>query len=151
MAAIVKSGRAEAANLNVDVALCLIPPEVPVMVTSYALGTIEVQESVAWPEPFEILAGLIPVHTRSFGTGRLERVTVPVKPSKGFTMMVDVAGVVPSASTVIGEDASREKSGIEIGLNVKEDVASSSTPCGTILGQTARLNANSSNRIVIRG
>jgi hypothetical protein len=86
----------------------------------------------------------------SVGRGRFERATVPVKPSKGFTMMVDVAGVVPSASTVIGEDASREKSGIEIGLNAKEDVASNSTPCGTGLGQTAMLNANSSNRIVIR-
>jgi len=77
-AAIVKSGAAEVVNLNVAVALCLIPPEVPKIVTSMG------------------------VHERSAGRGRSERATVPLKPLIGFTRMLAVAKVVPSAGTILG-------------------------------------------------
>jgi hypothetical protein len=42
------------------------------------------------------------VHERSIGRGRSERVTVPVKPLMGVTMIVDMAGVAPSAGTILG-------------------------------------------------
>ena len=78
---------------------------------------------MAWPEPFGIVVELIAVQVRSVGIGRFERVTVPVKPAIGFTIIVDVAGVVPSATTILGRVASILKSGTEIELNAQADVA----------------------------
>ena len=90
-AAIVKSGAAEVVNVNVAVAFCLIPPEVPKIVTSQAPGTLELHETVASPELFGIAAGWMAVHKRSVGRGRSERTTVPAKPLRGLTRMIDVA------------------------------------------------------------
>ena len=91
VAAIVKSGEVELTNVNVVLALCLIPAEVPTMVTGYVRAAIELHESVARPEPFGTSVGLIGMHERSIGRGRFERVTVPLKPAMEFTIMVDIS------------------------------------------------------------
>jgi hypothetical protein len=90
---------------------------------------LELQERVAWPEPFGIVVGLIGVQARSAGRGRVERVTVPVKPPMGFTMMVVFARVVPSARTVLGRVASILNSGNGIEVNVEARVARDSRAC----------------------
>ena len=133
-AASVNSGEAEAANVNVDVALCLTPPEVPMIVTLKILAMLELQETVASPELFGIVAGSMAVHERPTGRGSSDRVTVPMKPLMGLTTMVDVAGVVPSAGTILGCVAPSVKSGIGIELNVQGFVAFDSALCGNIIG-----------------
>ena len=71
---------------------------------------------------------------RSAGRGRVERVTMPVKPAMGFTMMVDIAGVVPSARTMLGRVASILKSGTGFEPNVEAGVACNSGACDGKLG-----------------
>ncbi len=51
------TGGVKAANVNVRVVLWLIPPETPVMVTAYVPARLELQESVAVPNPFGIVEG----------------------------------------------------------------------------------------------
>lgn len=133
-AAIVKSGPGKVVNVNVAVALCPIPSAVPSIVTEQALATLELQESVAWPDPFRIVPGLIGAQVRSARRGRVERVTIPVKPAMGFTMMVDIAGVFPSARTILGRVASILKSGTGIEPNVEARVACNSRACDGKLG-----------------
>ena len=148
-AAIVKSGAAEVVNANVAVALCLIPPEVPKIVTSWAPGTLEVHEIVASPELFGIAAGWIAVHKRSVGRVRSDRATFPVKPLRGLTRMIDVARVVPSAGTTLGGMATSVKSGIGIELNVQRIAPSDSVPCSDTIRENAKLSTNNSNRTLL--
>jgi len=62
--------------------------------------------------------GIIAVHVRSAGREGSERVTVPVKPLLGLTSMIEVAGVVPSAGTMLGRVVSTPKSGVGIEPNI---------------------------------
>jgi len=71
LAVIVNPGEAEAVNLNIAVALWLILPDVPMIVTAYVPATMELQESVALRELFEIVAGTMGVHSRSAGGGEV--------------------------------------------------------------------------------
>jgi len=65
--------------------------------------------------------GIIAVHVRSAGREGSERMTVPVKLLIGFTNMIDVAGVVPSARTMLGGVVPTLKSGVGIESNVLGD------------------------------
>ena len=85
---------------------------------------MELQESVALPSPFAIVAGSIAVHLRSAGRGRSERMMVPVKSSMRFTTIVVVAGVVASAGTISETVAPIVKPERGTELNVLEDVTS---------------------------
>jgi hypothetical protein len=85
----------------------------------------------------------------SAGRGRSERVTVPVKSLTGFTMIVEMAGVVPSAGTVLGRVAPIVKSATGVELNAQRDDACDSGLCGDNSGCTVKLNTNSSKRILL--
>jgi hypothetical protein len=78
-----------------------------------------VHESVAMPNAFGIAAGAIAVHRMFAGRGTAERVTVPAKSPMGFTTMVDVAGVLPSAGTTLGSVDPIVKSGAGLELIVQ--------------------------------
>jgi hypothetical protein len=149
IAVIVKSDRVKVANVNVRVVLCMIPLEVPVTVTAYVPTTLELQESVAVPKPCGIVGGSMALQVISDGRGRSERVTVPVKSLTGFTTIVEVPGVVPSAGTILGRVAPTVKSGRRIELNAQGDDACDSELCGANIGWTFKLNTNSSNRVCL--
>jgi hypothetical protein len=100
------------------------------------------------PNPFRIEAGSIALHVMSDGRGTSERATVPVKSLRGFTTMIDVAGVTPSAGTTLGRDAVIVKSGIEIELNVQGDAWSRSALCRASVGLIAMPSTNIDNRIL---
>lgn len=146
LAVIVNPGEAEAVNLNIAVALWLILPDVPMIVTAYVPATMELQESVALRELFEIVAGTMGVHSRSAGGGRSERVMFPVKCSIGFTMMVDVARLVPSAGATLGRVAPIVKSGTIIELNIRGSVRCDSDVCGV---HTAKLSTNTTSSVLL--
>jgi len=107
---------------------------------------MELQESVALRELFEIVAGTMGVHSRSAGGGRSERVTFPVKCSIGFTMMVDVARLVPSAGATLGRVAPIVKSGTIIELNIRAAVRCDSDACGV---HTAKLSTNTTSSVLL--
>ncbi|SRR6266571_4503837 len=110
---------------------------------------MESQGSVALPELFEIVAGVNGAHSRSAGSGMSERVTFPVRWSTGFTMIVDVARVVPSAGTTLGRVAVIVKSGLGIGVNVEEGVRGDSAACGVVCGYATKQSNSTSNRILL--
>ena len=85
----------------------------------------------------------------SAGRGRSMRVTVPVKPFKGFTMMVDVAEVVPSAGTTFGRVAPMVKSEREFELNVECEAESDSEFCMANIGLAVMLSRTTGNRILL--
>jgi hypothetical protein len=62
---------------------------VPDIATVYIAAMAELQESVAVPEPVT-LPGVMDPHVRLAGTVSV-RVTVPVKPLTGVTLIVDTA------------------------------------------------------------
>jgi len=74
------------------------------------------------------------VHVRSAGREGSERVTVPVKPLLGLTNMIEVAGVVPSARTMLGRVVPILKSGVRIESNILGDAPRDSVVCGASLG-----------------
>jgi len=92
---------------------------------------MELQETVALPEPLGIVLGSIAVHVRSSGREGSERPTVPVKSLMGLTNTIDVAGVVPSAGTMLGRVIPTLKSGMGIESIVLGDARCDSVPCGT--------------------
>src|SRR6266487_308740 len=106
---------------------------------------MELQESVALRELFEIVAGTMGVHSRSAGRGRCERVTFPVKCSIGFTMMVDVARLVPSAGATLGRVAPIVKSGTTE-LNTRGSVRCDSDVRGV---HTAKLKTNTTSSVLL--
>src|SRR5205809_7764339 len=109
---------------------------------------MELQESVALRELFEIVAGTMGVHSRSAGGGRSERVMFPVKCSIGFTMMLDVARLVPSAGATLGRVAPIVKSGTIIELNIRGSVRCDSDVCGV---HTATLSPNPARTALLTG
>ena len=74
------------------------------------------------------------MHVRSAGREGSERVTVPVKPLMGLTNMIEVAGVVPSAGTMLGRVVPTLKSGAGIESSVLGDAPCDSVACGASLG-----------------
>jgi hypothetical protein len=121
------------------------------MVTAYVPAWLELQESVAVPDPFGIAEGSMAVHVMSAGRGKSERVTVPVKLLKGFTMMVVVAEVVPSAGTTFGRVAPTVKSETEFELNVECEAESDSAFCTANTGLAVMLSKTTVNRILLIG
>jgi hypothetical protein len=87
LAVIVKSGAGP--KVKVAVIVWLNDPLLPVIITLYALWFDERHERVAVPEPVTLLT-LIGWQTRPLG-GLLVRRTVPVKPFRAVTVMVDTA------------------------------------------------------------
>ncbi len=88
-------------------------------------------------------------HVMSAGRGKSERVTVPVKSLKGFTMMVDVAEVVPSAGTTFGRVAPMVKSETEFELRVECEAESNSAFCMANIGPAVMLSKTTGNRILL--
>src|SRR5207247_8626667 len=84
------------------------------------------------------------VYSKSAGGGRSERVMFPVKCSIGFTMMVDVARLVPSAGATLGSVAPIVKSGTIIELNIRGSVRCDSDVCGV---HTAKLSTNPASSV----
>ena len=80
-------------------------------------AAVELQDTVAVPEPTTLL-GVMPLHVRPEGAVSV-RVTVPAKPFKAVTVMVDVADEPTLAAA--GLVAVIEKSAAR--LNVKVAVA----------------------------
>ena len=74
------------------------------------------------------------MHVSSAGREGSERVTVPVKPLMGLTNMIEVAGVVPSAGTMLGRVVPTLKSGVRIESNILGDAPRDSVACGASLG-----------------
>jgi len=101
------------------------------------------------PNPFGIAEGSMAPHMRFAGSGVSERVTVPVKSLKGFTMMVDVAKVVPSAGTTFGRVAPRIKSDTGFELNVECEAEADSTLCIANTWLAVIPTKSASNRILI--
>jgi hypothetical protein len=73
------------------------------------------------------------VHVRFAGREGSERLIVPVKPLMGLTNIIDVAGVVPSAGTMLGRVVPTLKSGIGI-ESAWGDAPCDSVACGASLG-----------------
>jgi hypothetical protein len=88
-------------------------------------------------------------HVMSAGRGKSERVTVPVKSFKGFTMMVDVAEVVPSAGTTFGRVAPMVKSETEFELSVECEAESNSAFCMANIGPAVMLSKTTGKRILL--
>ena len=74
------------------------------------------------------------MHVRSAGSEGSERVTVLVKPLMGLTNMIDVAGVIPSAGTMLGGMVPTLKSAVGIESSVLGDAPRGSVACGASLG-----------------
>jgi hypothetical protein len=101
LAAIVKSR-----VLNVAVAVWTREPLVPVTVTLKVPAVVELQETVAVPEPVTV-PGVIAPHVKPAGTVSVS-VTTPAKPLTAAIVMVEVADV--PALTADGDDAAMVKS-----------------------------------------
>src|SRR5207247_931829 len=95
--------------VKVAVAEWMSVPLVPVMVSVYVPAMLELQETVAVPEPV-MLDGLIGLQFSPEGTESV-RLTVPVNPFRAMMVIVDWAEV----PTVVagGDDAAMEKSATE--------------------------------------
>ena len=89
------------------------------------------------------------LHVVSAGSGKSERVTVPLKPFKGFTMMVDVAKVVPSAGTTFGRVAPMVKSGTGFELNVECEAGFDSMVCMTNIGLAIMPTTSTGSRMLL--
>ena len=87
---------------------------VPVMLSVRVPAVVELQDTVAVPEPPVMLLGVMAPHVKPAG-GESVSETVPVNPPRGDTVMVDVA--VWPAFTAAGEVAVMVKS--IAALNVK--------------------------------
>jgi hypothetical protein len=130
----VKSGIVVEVNVNVVVAVWLSEgPLAPVMVTGYDPATVDVHDSDECPDPVTV-AGLNAWQFRPLGSGVSESVTVPAKPLSGFTIMVEVAGLVPSAGEGGGGAAMIVKSGMLA-------VTSTMSPVSLMSGQLVPLIA----------
>jgi len=70
----------------------------------------------------------------------------PVKCSIGFTMMVDVARLVPSAGATLGRVAPIVKSGTIIELNIRGSVRCDFDVCGV---HTAKLSTNTASSVLL--
>jgi nucleoid-associated protein YgaU len=95
-------------SVTVNVALVewLKVPLVPVIVRVYVAAIVELQETVAVPEPVT-LVGLIAPQVRFAGTVSV-RLTVPANPLTAVTVIVEVADT--PALTAAGEVAATVKS-----------------------------------------
>jgi hypothetical protein len=93
-------------NVKVAVAARVRVPSVPDTVTVYVAAAVEVQDSVAVPEPV-MVAGAIAAQVSPAGTVSL-RVTVPVNPFTPVTVIVETAE--EPALTAAGLDAATVKS-----------------------------------------
>lgn len=91
---------------NVALVECETVPLVPVMVRMYVPAAVELHETDAVADDV-MLAGDIGTQFRPEGTESV-KVTVPVKPLRGLTAIVEVAGML--ASTGLGEVAVMLKS-----------------------------------------
>ena len=69
----------------------------------------------------------------------------PVKCSIGFTMMVDVARLVPSAGATLGSVAPIVKSGTTSELNIRAAIRCDSDACGV---HTAKLSTNTTSSVL---
>ena len=94
-------------NLKVAIAVCVRLPLFPVKVIVYELATLELQETVALPEPIT-LPGVMAPQDKPEGT-LSDSVTVSVNPFNPVTVIVEVADC--PARTPEGEVAEIEKSG----------------------------------------
>jgi len=106
--------------VKVTPALWTSGPLVPVTVTGYLPGIVELQDMVAVPAPVRV-DGLMTVQLKPEGSGESSSVTVPAKPSSEVTVIVRVSVEVPSegaARTIpefvvdTGNDAASVKSWI---------------------------------------
>ena len=95
-------------SLTVKVAVVewLSVPLVPVIVRVYVAATVELQETVAVPEPVTLVGLMVP-QVRLAGTVSV-RLTIPANPLTALTVMVDVAET--PALTAAGEVAAIVKS-----------------------------------------
>ena len=100
-AAMVKS-----TELNVAVALWTREPLVPVIVTARVPAVVELQETVAVPEPVTV-PGVIALHVKPAGIVSV-RVTTPANPFTEVIVMVELADW--PALTAAGDDAAIVKS-----------------------------------------
>ncbi len=90
-------------KMNVVIAEWDSVPLMPVVVTTKVPAIVDLHVTVAVPEP-PLIVEVDEVHVGPAGT-RSVRVTVPVKPFSGVTVIVETAAVVPSAGTAAGEVA----------------------------------------------
>ena len=101
VAAIVKSWK-----LNVAVAVCTRAPLVPVTVRVNVPAAVELQDTVAVPDPVTV-PGVIAPHVNPAGTVSVN-VTTPAKPLTAVIVIVEIADW--PAFTAAGEDAAMVKS-----------------------------------------
>ena len=84
----------------VTVAVCVIPPLVPVTVTVYDAALPEHESVEVWEDPKTMLVGLNVQVAPPSGETDDDRLTVPVKPFTGVTVIVEVT-VVPVVKLIV--------------------------------------------------
>jgi hypothetical protein len=113
LGAIVKSWK-----VKVAIAEWVIDPLVPVNASVNEAAVVELQDTVAVPEP-TMLLGVIMPQVRPAGTVSV-KLTVPVKPFRAVTVIVDIAD--EPALTAAGLVAAIEKSAARLNVKVAVEV-----------------------------